>query len=383
MTDSPPLSSRRKHFIRSFLASVFGTGASRVLGAARDVVLSNFLGASKHSDAFYVAFIIPTVFRRFVADEGLTGALIPALAQADKEGETASKQLANTTLSALLLANLVLCLIGILSAEWLVKAFAYKMTEDPEQFELAVSLTRWLFPFVTMVSLVSFFEGLLNHKKHFFIPKLAPGLVSAGIVASVFLTATSFEDPIYALVLGVLGGGVAHVLVNLPVVWSKWGSVGLSFAFKEPRFRGIVREMTKVIAIGVMAQINIIVCRQLAVAEGTGALTHYWNATRLVDLSQGIIAVAIGSALLPNITESVAGKDWSTFREDLSRAMRLAAFVLVPVAMCLTVFGTPLASIMFRHGQYQWTDVVTTGHTLQVMTPFLLGVAAINIIKKV
>ena len=144
-----------------------------------------------------------------------------------------------------------------------------------------------------------------------------------------FLTATSFQEPVYALVLGVLGGGVAHVLINVPMVWSKWGSVGLSFAFKEPRFRGIVREMMKVIAIGVMAQINIIVCRQLAVAEGTGALTHYWNATRLVDLSQGVIAVAIGSALLPNITESVAGKDWTTFRDDLSRAMRLAAFVFL------------------------------------------------------
>ena len=383
MSDHVPSPDRQKRFLRSFLASVFGTGASRLLGGVRDVVLSNFLGAGKVSDAFFIAFTVPNVFRRFVADEGLTGALIPALAQADKEGGQKSENLANTTLAALILSNLVLCALGVLGAEWLVKAFAYSFTEDPEQFQLTVTLTRWLFPFVGMVSLVSFFEGLLNHKKHFFIPKLAPGLVSAGIVASVLWTATAFEEPVYALVLGVLVGGAAHVLVNLPVLFLRWGRLGLSFAFNEPRFRGIVREMLKVVAIGLMAQINILVLRQLAASVGDGAVTHYWNANRLVDLSQGMIAVAVGSALLPNLSESVAGKDWTMFREDLARAIRLAAFFLVPVACCLATFGVPLAAMMFRHGEYSWSDAQTTGLTLQIMTPFLLSVAAINIVKKV
>lgn len=383
MSESGHSLHRRKRFLRSFLASVFGTGASRILGGVRDVVLSNFLGAGKISDAFFIAFTVPNVFRRFVADEGLTGALIPALAKADQEGPEEAKILANTTLSALLIVNVVVCVFGVLGAEWLVKAFAYSFTEDAEQFRLTVTLTRWLFPFVTMVSLVSFFEGLLNHKQHFFIPKLAPGLVSAGIAASALWLGGHFEEPVYALVVGVLVGGIAHVLVNVPVVWMKWGRLGLSLAFRNPRFQKIVREITKVIAIGVMAQINIMVLRQLASSVGDGAVTHYWNANRLVDLSQGMIAVAIGSALLPSLAEAVAGKDWKTFSGDLSRAIRLAAFVLVPVAFCLVTFATPLTSMMFRHGAYTWEDTQMTGFTLQMMTPFLLSVAAINILKKV
>jgi putative peptidoglycan lipid II flippase len=383
MSDPTSSATRQKRFLRSFLASVFGTGASRILGGVRDVVLSNFLGAGKQSDAFFIAFTVPTVFRRFVADEGLTGALIPALAQAEKDGDVNAKTLANTTLSALLLANLGLCVLGVLGAEWLVKAFAYSFTDDPEQFALTVTLTRWLFPFVGMVSVVSFLEGLLNHKQHFFIPKLAPGLVSAGIVASVLWGASSFQQPVYALVVGVLGGGLAHVLINLPVVATRWGRVGLSFGFNEPRFRRLVRELLKVVAIGLMAQINILLLRQLATSVGDGAVTHYWNANRLVDLSQGMIAVAIGSALLPNLAEAVAEKDWPNFRQDLARAIALAAFVLIPVAACLTTFGLPLAAMMFRHGEYTWADVQLTGHTLQVMTPFLLSVAGINIVKKV
>ena len=107
-------------------------------------------------------------------------------------------------------------------------------------------------------------------------------------------------------------------------------------------FVKILREMGKVVAIGLMAQINILVLRQLASAVGDGAVTHYWNANRLIDLSQGMIAVAIGSALLPNLSESVADKDWLTFKGDLSRAIRLAGFVLVPVALCLAYLRYPL-----------------------------------------
>ena len=383
MSVTETTSLRKKRFLKSFLASVFGTGASRIAGGVRDVVLSNFLGAGSVSDAFFIAFTVPTVFRRFVADEGLTGALIPALAQAEKEDPKAAKRVANTVLAALLIANLVLCVIGILCADWLVQAFAWSFTENPEQYALTVQLTRWLFPFVAMVSLVSFFESLLNHRKHFFVPKMAPGLVSAGIAASAVLLGTSFQQPVYALVVGVLGGGVAHVLVNLPVVWKKWGTFGLCFDFRDPRFRAIARELLKVIAIGVLAQINILVLRQLATSVGDGAVTQYWNANRLVDLSQGIIAVAVGSALLPNISQSVSDKNWDVFQRDLGGAVKLAGFFLVPVALGILVFATPLASMMFRHGMYTWEAALETGRTLQIMAPFLLAVAAINIVKKV
>ena len=227
---------RRKRFLQSFLASVFGTGASRILGGVRDVVLSNVLGAGKMSDAFFIAFTVPTVFRRFVADEGLTGALIPALAQAEKEGVNHAKMMANTSFTALVVVNLVLCALGVLGAEWLVKAFAYSFTADEgAQFALTVSLTRWMFPFVMMVSLVSFFEGILNLP--LFIPKLAPGLVSAGIATSALLFTQHFSQPVYALVAGVLIGGLAHVLINLPFVWMKWGTIGFGVAFQHPRFR--------------------------------------------------------------------------------------------------------------------------------------------------
>ena len=97
---------------------------------------------------------------------------------------------------------------------------------------------------------------------------------------------------------------------------------------------------------------------------------------------QGVIAVAIGSALLPTISNAIAQHDLGQFRDDLHRALRLAAVILIPVALCLVPYAVPVTSLLFRHGAYSWEDVLWTAWTLQALTPFLLAVAGINIVKK-
>lgn len=364
--------------------SVAGTGLSRVLGAARDIAVAATFGAGAASDAFWVAFTIPNVFRRFVADEGLTGALLPAVSRAEaEEGPEAGHRLANRLLTVLLVANLALVGLGVAFADPLVRMFALAFTEDPQKFALTVSMTRWLMPFLAMVSLVSFAEGLLNHRGHFFVPKLAPGLVSAGIAAGALWVAPGLDEPVWALVGGVLVGGVIHVLVHAPVVARLWGPLGLASPFGAPRLRRVVLELGKVVAIGLFAQVNLIVLRQLAALLGDGAITRYWYANRLVDLSQGVIAVAIGSAILPDLARSVAAADWSSFRADLTRALRLAAFLLVPVAAVLGVFAEPLVAILFRHGAFTHADVLATAAALRWLVPFLLATAGINLLKRV
>lgn len=376
---------RRRNFIAAFLASVLGTGLSRVLGAVRDIVLASFLGAGAASDAFWTAFQIPNVFRRFVADEGLTGAMIPALSQAEAEGDDPHR-LANTLLTALLLANLVLCLAGVLGAEWVVRLFAPTWPGDPSKqaaWDIAVPLTRLLFPFVAMVSVVSFFEGLLNHRNHFFVPKVAPGLVSGGIIAVLWVAHDRFADPATAAGVGVIVGGVVHVLVNVPVVWLHWGRLGLGTAFSDPRVRRVGIELSKVIAIGIFAQINIVVLRQIATSLETGAVTWYTYSTRLIDLAQGIVAVGIGSALLPGVSRSVANQAWEELRDDVVGAIRLAAFLIFPAGAVLVSFAVPLCALLYRHGEYTWTDVQWTAACLQLLLPFLVGLGGTNIVKKI
>ena len=365
------------------MASSVGTGLSRVLGLARELALANVLGAGFVMDAFVMAFTFPGMLRRFVADEGLTGALVPAIARAQTEaGEDESKALAGRVLWALLIAGVILSVAGMIAAPWLVDWVADGFTG--KKYDLTVQLTRVLFPFVAFVSLVSWAEGLLNHKGHFFIPKLAPGLVSAAVVIAVLWSRDSTAlETVWAVSWAVLAGGLAHLLICLPPLWRHWGPIRPRFELRsDPRFRRVLNEMGKVAVIGLMAQVNTLVLRYLASHLQEGSVTWYWNATRLVDFAQGIIAVGVGSALLPAISQAAAEGDGEGFRKAFNGAAKLAGILLIPAAAFILFFPEPCVAILFRHGAYSWSDVTQTASALQMLVPFMLALAGIQIIKK-
>lgn len=374
---------RPSSLYRGVASSAAGTGFSRVLGAARDIVLARILGANAASDAFWVAFSVPTVFRRFVADEGLTGVMVPALSEAERdENPEAARRISGGIFTALVTACALLCALGMLGSEWLVLAFASGFLDDPAQFALTVQLTRWLFPFILFVSLVSWCEGLLNLRGHYFIPKAAPGLVSAGLILAGLLATDQATLP-FALVAGALGGALAHFLVCLPAVLRLWGPVAPNLStWRTARFRRILNEMGKVVAIGVFAQLNLLALRQIGSYLPAGSITHYWYANRVVDLAQGVIAVAVGSALLPPISRAAAAGDWTCFDETLADAIRLAAVILLPAAALLVAIPGPIVSTLFLHGQFSAEAAEVTAQCLRLMVPFMLGVAGINILKK-
>ena len=345
-----------------------GTMLSRVAGALRDVAIGHVFGAGRAADVFWIAFTIPNVFRRFVADEGLTGVVIPALDRAEEEeGEEPARRLAGATLAFLLLVCLGLCVLGILAAPWVVRAFAWGFSADPDKLALTVALTRWLFPFLLFVCLVSYCEGLLNRRDHYFVPKLAPGLVSCCIVAAALLLAHRQEEPLFALVVGVLVGGAVHLLVCLPPLISRWGLPRpLLSAMRGPRFARFVVEMGKVVLIGVFGQLNIMALRTLASLLPEGSVTHYWFANRVVDLAQGVVAVSVGSALMRVLSQAATRRDWPAFAEHFGDAVRLLGVVLLPAACLLVVLAEPAVSLLFRHGEF---DAAAVGRQVKIPAP--------------
>ncbi len=375
---------RHGSLVRSSAVSAIATGLSRVMGALRDVALSHVFGAGRASDVFWTAWTVPGIFRRFVADEGLSGALLPAVAQAQKtQGEQEAHRLAGAALTALLLACLAICAGGILAAPWLVSVVGAGFIRDPAKFELTVTLTRWLLPFVVLVSLVSYCESLLNLRGHFFIPKLAPGVVSGCIAAFALLLANRFEEPVVALAAGALVGGLAHLLVCLPPLVRRWGVPFPSLhGFRTPRFRRFLGEMGKVVVIGLAAQANVIVLRALSTWLVEGSVTQYWYANRIVDLAQGAVAVGVGSALLPAIARDAAEESWERFREHFVQAVRLVALVLLPVAGLLLVLAKPIVSVLFLHGAFDVAAADHTAATLRMLVPFMLALSGVNIVKK-
>jgi putative peptidoglycan lipid II flippase len=197
------------------------------------------------------------------------------------------------------------------------------------------------------------------------------------------LLANGFEEPVLALAVGTLVGGLTHLLVCVPPLVARWGLPLPSVrGMRGPRFRFFVGEMGKVAVIGLIAQLNVVVLRVLASFLEEGAMTHYWYANRLVDLSQGTIAVAVGSALLPAVARDAAERNWKGFRENFTEAVRLAALVLVPVACLLIGLARPIVSVLFLHGEFSVYAVDRTAATLQLLVPFMLALGGINIVKK-
>jgi putative peptidoglycan lipid II flippase len=151
---------------------------------------------------------------------------------------------------------------------------------------------------------------------------------------------------------------------------------------RGPRFRFFLHEMGKVAVIGIIAQLNVVLLRVLASFLAEGSMTQYWYANRLVDLTQGTIAVAVGSALLPAVARDAAERNWDGFRENFAEAVRLAALVLVPVACLLVGLARPVVAILFLHGEFRADAADHTAATLQLLVPFMVALGGINIVKK-
>ncbi len=366
------------------IQGAIGTGLSRLLGLARDMAIGHVMGAGRSADIFWIAFTVPNVFRRLVADEGLTGVLIPTVEKAEQQaGLAEAKRLAAAALASLLLVGLAICVLVIALAPWVVRLVAYGFTAEREKFELTVSLTRWLIPFVVLVSLVSYCEGLLNRRGHFFIPKAAPGIVSAGIAVGALYGTSYFTQPLNALVAGTLVGGVVHLLVCIPPLLRLWGlTLPLLSAMKGPRFRAFVAEMGKVAAIGVIGQAHILVLRQLAAVLAEGSVSHFWYASRIVDALQAAVAMAVASALLPLIAADVAARKWRIFRHHFATATQLVSLWLLPAAALLVALALPIVTVLFQHGAFDRYACEKTAATLQMLVPFMLAFGAIHLCKR-
>src|ERR671923_2187256 len=193
------------------------TLASRVLGFVRDMVVARAFGAGPITDAFFVAFRIPNILRRLLAEGALSTAVIPVFTEyASTRSRDDFRRLLRAILGAALLVLGATAVLGILTTPWIVRAIAPGFATDPAQERLVVLLTRLMFPYVVLVGLAALAMGALNAEHRFFAAALGPAVLNVGMIAGVLLLAAHMKPPIAALALGVLAGGVGQLLVQLP-----------------------------------------------------------------------------------------------------------------------------------------------------------------------
>jgi putative peptidoglycan lipid II flippase len=325
------------------------TLVSRVLGLVREMTRAAFMGTGGLADAFTVAFIIPNFLRRLFAEGSVSVAFIPTFTGYVAEGDDKkARDFLSASFTVLVVLVTAVISLGIACTPLIVRLFG------SEPGETAI-LTRIMFPFLGLVSVAALLQGILNSIGIFTPSGLAPILFNVCFIAVPYLIGGWTSNPARAMAIGVVAGGVAQALCQLPAVlragW-RFGFVGLGKAFGNPGMRRVLALIAPTI-IGMAAyQLNDLVCTSLASNAGTGAASSLQYSLRLQELILGIFAVSAGTVLLPNLSESARRADWLSFTDSLGRGMRMIILVTLPVALFSMTVGRDIVILLFRTREF-------------------------------
>ncbi|WP_303722606.1 murein biosynthesis integral membrane protein MurJ [Malonomonas rubra] len=366
----------QKKIAAATLVMAFATSLSRIAGLVRDVIVARMFGAGFATDAFFMAFTIPNLLRRFFGEGSLTAAFVPTFSEVfHQRGEAEAQRLANRCVTILLLVMLVVVTVGIVCSPWIVQGIGYGFGHIEGKLELTDRLNRLMFPYVGLVSLLALITGILNVRGHFFLPSLSPLFLNLSMILSALCLGFLFEQPIFALAVGVLAGGVVQLLLQFPVMLKYRIRFSFEFDFwRDKQLRKIVSLMLPGIAGVAIYQINIIVSRLLASLLPEGSVSYLYYAQRLFEFPQGIFIVSLAQAALPMMSQQVADKDLAGMRRSLGFALTLITIFTLPAIVGLVLCAIPVYSLFFLGGEFDSIALQNTAWALICYAPGLLFV---------
>jgi putative peptidoglycan lipid II flippase len=356
------------------------TLASRVLGFARDMVVALVFGAGPITDAFFVAFRIPNILRRLLAEGALATAVIPVFTEyASTRAREEFRRLLRAILGAALLVLGATAIIGIVAAPWIVRAIAPGFADDPAQERLVVLLTRVMFPYVVLVGLSALAMGALNAEHRFFAAALGPAVLNVGMIAGVLVLSGHTDPPIVALALGVLVGGLGQLLVQLPDLHATGLLVGPSGEVRHPALARVARLLVPAVFGLAAVQVMVFVNTLLASLLPAGAISFLYYADRVMEFPLGVFGIALASASLPAMSRQAAAGDTRALAGTLNFALRLAIYICVPATVGLLVLRVPITRILFERGRFGAADTLATAEALTGYAVGLVGFATARI----
>ena len=365
--------------LRSSATVGAATMLSRVLGLVRDVVLANIIGANGNADAFFVAFKIPNFLRRLFAEGAFAQAFVPVLADTrEKGGLKAVRELVDRVAGVLGGTLLVLTLLTIFASPVVATIFAPGFLRDPAKLALTGDLIKITFPYLLLISLTGFAGAILNTYRRFAVPALTPVLLNLSLIAAALWLTPAFEEPAFALALGVLIAGFAQLLFQVPVL------AGIDLVPRPrwaPEHDGVKRILVLMVPalFGVsVSQINLLLDTVLASLLPTGSVSWLYYSDRLTELPLGVFAIAIATVILPTLSGQRARADDPAFSETLSWAIRSVLLIAIPATVALAFLAEPLLITLFQYGAFGAQDRVMAAVSLQA---YSLGLGAFMLVK--
>lgn len=365
--------------IRGLMSFSSMTLVSRVLGLVRDQSIQVVFGANSVTDAFWVAFRIPNFLRRLFAEGSFATAFVPVLTQIKE-----TKSLADVrefiarvagTLGAILLC---VCALGMLFSPQLATVFASGTVSDPQKYGLLVHLMRLTFPFLLFVSLTALVGSALNSFERFAIPALTPVILNVCMILGALWLAPRLAVPIYALGWAVLVAGALQLMFQLPTLRGlglltrpKWG-------WRHPQVRQILRLMLPTLFSSSVAQINLLLDTVIAAHLCDGSQSWLSLADRFLELPLGVFGVALGTVILPTLSQYSVKTDQTAFSSAVDWALRVTLLIAIPAMVGLLCLAKPLVATLFQYGRFTAFDTSMTAMSVYGLS---LGLPAYALLK--
>ncbi|MCB9992619.1 MAG: murein biosynthesis integral membrane protein MurJ [Hyphomicrobiaceae bacterium] len=367
---------------RNFFSVGAMTMLSRVLGFVRDMLMANVLGTGLAADAFFAAFRFPNLFRRLFAEGAFNSAFVPLFSGAlEQKGEKAAEHLANHIMSWLMALLLVVTVLAEIFMPAVMYPFVPGFADDPEKFDLTVLLARICFPYLAFMSLMSAYGAMLNSFGRFIEAAFAPVLLNVVLVILIgVLVLLAHDDQVLGAVYiswGTLAGGAAQFAL---VYWAVQ-SLPVKPKLSWPHFGTDVRRFwvlaLPAILTGGITQVNIFIGTIIA-SGAASAISYLYYADRLYQLPLGIIGIAVGVVLLPELSRHLKADRTDAARKSLDDSLLFAMLLSVPAAVALMAISEPIIRVLFERGNF---SAEATRQTAAALVAFAAGLPAFVAIK--
>ncbi|MET3105507.1 putative peptidoglycan lipid II flippase [Oxalobacteraceae bacterium GrIS 1.18] len=361
------------------------TMLSRITGLLREMLIAHAFGATAYSDAYNIAFRIPNFLRRIFAEGAFSQAFVPILSEYhNQKGQNATKSLVDAVGTLLTWALVLTSILGVIAAPAIVYALASGYVDFPEKFNATVVMTRIMFPYIALISLVALAGGILNTWREFRIPAFTPVLFNlASIFGSVVLV-KFFQTPIYALAVAVVLGGILQLAIQFPYLMKIGMLPRISLrplqSLQDPGVKRVLRNMAPAIFAVSASQISILINTNIASRLVTGSVSWLTYADRLMEFPTALLGVALGTILLPSLSRAHSQNDHEEYSSLLDWGLRLTFLLALPAAVGLATLSIPITAVLFHNGKFDTTALIQTSHALIAYGVGLIGLILVKIL---
>lgn len=400
MTDNTEKQSK-KSLVKSGLLLSLMTFASRIMGLIREMTKASFLGTSMHADAFTTAFMIPNLLRRLFAENAVSVAFIPTfkkyLAKGDdEENRSKTQEFLKATFTLVSFLTACVVVVGIIITPLIVPLFC-KKPADPNAADYAMQLKAWLlkkdeisiltrimFPYLFVISIAAFFQGILNGCKIFAPSGFTPVLFNGIVILATYLLSPFTSNPARAMSIGVIAGGCIQALFQWPFVHQTGWKIcftSLKKTFSNPGTKQVIVLILPTIVGMAAYQLNDVVSTALANRTGEGIASSLQYSIRLQELILGIFAVSIGTVILPDLSGLANSKKWDDFNKMLLQAIKIMTLISIPVTAYSLISGKEIISLLYKSKSFDDESVRLTLGAFRFHIAGLLFIALNRIIS--